>query len=84
MLSKFERALKIYSELFNNAPQKKKHKYLYPIKRAEISYSAALKLGFKATKYMWKGCMYTAARNKGKNFSLFHSFGLSALFSRHV
>ncbi len=52
----YENAISLYSNLFNEAPAKKKYMYLYPIKSAGIKYSEALKLGFKASKYMWKYC----------------------------
>jgi len=65
-IEKYEKALSLYSDIFNTVPQKQKHKYLHPIKTAGIEYKKALKLGFRATEYMWTNCSKRADRKNGK------------------
>jgi len=58
-------ALKNYSVLYNNAKQKEKYKYAFPLRESGIKYKDALKLGFKITKYMWKKCLDNTERAVG-------------------
>lgn len=61
----YRKALNAFAKLFNEASQKEKHKYLFPILNSGITRSHARELGFKTTSYMWKNCRRTHKRNKG-------------------
>jgi len=64
-IKKFKKALKSYSEIYNNAPLKKRHVYLYPIRNAGISRRDAQNIGFNVTSHSWKACLNRNPRNKG-------------------
>lgn len=59
-------ALRCYSRLYNSSKDKKKYKYLYPVRVAGISFRKAKELGFNITSHMWSTCLNTEKRNKGK------------------
>ena len=62
---KHTRALQNYGQVYNSTPQKQRHKYLYPLRKAGISIQEARSLGFHATFHMWKSCTRTNERKKG-------------------
>lgn len=65
MISKYVKALKKYSDIFNKAKQKEKFKLLYPLKAAGFSLNESRKLNFKASKRLWNSCSDILERNPG-------------------
>lgn len=63
---KYKIALKGFAKLFNDAKQKEKHAYLYPIRRAGIPIKQAKELGFKVSFRLWQTCLNQTKRSKGK------------------
>ncbi len=65
LLRKYKCALENYASLYNNAQQKERHRYIYPLRISGISFYDARKLGFNVTSYQWKHCLNRSKRNKG-------------------
>jgi len=67
-ISKYKKALQSFSEVYNNAPLKKRHVFLYPIRNAGISRRDAENLGFNVNGHSWKGCLNRNIRHEGQYF----------------
>ncbi len=65
LASREQEALKYYALIFRNKKEKSRHKYIYPIKKADFSKNEARLLGFDYGKKMWKNCSNQEKRNKG-------------------
>jgi len=63
--SKFSTALTKFGRIFNEAKQKKKKKFIYPIKSSGLNRSEAVALGYNVSKYMWQTCLNTTSHKKG-------------------
>ena len=59
------KALKLFSQIFNDAKQKQKYKYLYPIQKSGITKKCAKTLGFKVSNHLWSKCLDKRIRNQG-------------------
>jgi hypothetical protein len=80
--SKYGKALQLFSRNFNNAKQKKKYMFLYPIRASGLSFKHAKSLGYRSSWYLWNKCLDQRKRNSGF-FSIISSlfFMLSQLFA---
>ena len=66
LAKKYKEALSGLGEVINNSvTPKKKHSYIYPLRKAGISRQEAKNLGFKFSKHLWKSCTSTNFRNPG-------------------
>lgn len=65
LLPSYEKALREYSFMFNQANPKYKYMYLNPIRKAGVSINDAKKLGFKTNFFTWKSCLNMNSRKKG-------------------
>ena len=65
MLKKYQNAVKGFADIYNNSKQKERHRFIYPIRSAGITWANAKKLGFKVTHWQWAKCFDRSKRNKG-------------------
>ena len=65
-LKKYQNALKGFSEMHNNAKLKERHRFIYPLRAAGISFVHVKKLGFKTSYWIWNRCFDRSERSKGK------------------
>jgi len=54
LVPKLVRLIRNFSEIFNKKKQKKKFKYLNPLKKAGFSFKEAKQFGFMASKWLWQ------------------------------
>ncbi len=50
LLKKYQNVIKKFSSFFNNAKPKDRHKFIYPLRSAGISFSHAKELGYNIKK----------------------------------
>jgi hypothetical protein len=55
-----------YAKIFNSKKQKKKYKYLLPLKQAGFSKKEALYFGFKVSKWLWDQNISKKRNNGGR------------------
>jgi hypothetical protein len=66
IIKEYREALMGLSEPINNfVKPKKKHFYIYPLRKAGLQRGEAIGLGFKCSKSLWKSCMDRSFRNSG-------------------
>ena len=65
-IKKYQKALKEFAEIYNNAKLKERHRFIYPIRISGIAFDHAKKLGFKVTHWQWNKCFDRSERHKGK------------------
>jgi hypothetical protein len=66
MIKEYREALIGLSEPINNfVKPKKKHFYIYPLRKAGLERVEAIGLGFKCSKHLWKSCLDRSFRKSG-------------------
>lgn len=68
---KYKNALVSFSKLANDAKQKDKHVFIYPLRSAGLTHKQANELGFKVSFRLWRSCLDQRTRNKGILFLFF-------------
>jgi len=54
---KYKNALVNFGQLSNNAKQKDRHVYIYPLRQAGLTHKQANELGFKVSFRLWRSCI---------------------------